>query len=214
MPWQTTKARRAKQSGQVPTATPREAQSEEFHAEGTTTNETIAVDFPEETGYPERELGPSGCWIGCKNMAGIATIVWLPQGRISGHFITTNRTCHGLYGRVLPQAADCNRCEDTEVCYVAVQDLSDGQDVWSVLLKTGGDAAVLHTTDDYSLLEGSGVPDHIKNLPRVQVTFVCHTLQTSTAAARYLKKYQPALASIQDAMLTRGEMQLNCLCQK
>ena len=49
---------------------------------------------------------------------------------------------------VLTQVANCNRCEDTELLYLVIDDFANSRQAWALLQKTGGDAATLQTIED------------------------------------------------------------------
>ncbi|KAK6913317.1 hypothetical protein RJ641_022918, partial [Dillenia turbinata] len=152
---------------------------------------------------------------GKKSMEGVASIVLLPCGSISDHFIQLlNSICYSLHGTEITCERECSRGEDYCLIKLKIIDLNTNRDQAVVVECKGHDAARFHNIEHSHGQEYKLSPSQLyvtcvtagrkmlwgwlsKGARReILVSFECETLKADKTAEDHIKEYMPELAGL------------------
>ncbi|KAL5739162.1 hypothetical protein ACOSP7_028081 [Xanthoceras sorbifolium] len=144
---------------------------------------------------------------------GVASIVLLPCGSISGHFIQLpHSVCYGLHGTELACERECSRGEDYRLIKLTIIDYNRKKEQVVVVECRGHDAARFHNIDHAHGWEkdvvGMVEQKHGKN--KILVSFECETLKAEKAAEDHIRQFMPKLAGL-EAVVNVGKMRISGL---
>lgn len=144
---------------------------------------------------------------------GVASIVLLPNGSISGHFIQLPHSiCFGLHGTELACERECSRGEDYRLIKLTIIDYNKKKEHDVIVECRGHDAARFNNINHAHGWEEdvSGMVEQKQQKNKIAVSFECETLKAEKAAEDHIKQYMPKLAGL-DAVVNIGKMRISGL---
>ncbi|XP_059640840.1 uncharacterized protein LOC132282995 [Cornus florida] len=143
-------------------------------------------------------------------MEGIASIVLLPCGSISGHFIQLpHSVCYGLHGTELACERECSRGEDYRLIKLTITDYYSKKERTVVVECRGHDAARFCNIDHAHGWENDvvGMVEEKHGKSKILVSFECETLKAEKAAEDHIRQFMPKFAGM-DAVVNIGHMSI------
>eukprot|EP00899_Mesostigma_viride_P006455 jgi/Mesvir1/15810/Mv03366-RA.1 len=178
------------------TAEEREEPGHNFDSES-----TIVEGFSYDDGRGANALS------NCTDVDGVAWLVFLPDGSLSGHAIDkTTQKCYGVMGTEIACEKECSHGEDYKLLQASIIDFKSGAEHKLLLQRTGWDVAKMDSIPGLlpgwdPLPEDAGGTANGNNRgnsgsahgDRAELRFSCETLKSDEAAEEHVKKFLPKL---------------------
>ncbi|BDA51151.1 hypothetical protein COCOBI_18-0260 [Coccomyxa sp. Obi] len=127
------------------------------------------------------------------SISGTGYLIWLPDGRLSGHLISSGCSL-GIRGREVLSERECTRDAEWKLLRLTLLNLTHKAEVSCMAEKTGEDSARLFAPFDLHGSEegtiGSSGPPIDDSL---QLEFACETILAESAAEQHLGRFSPSL---------------------